>query len=353
MALWGVAHRGLNIDIVLFLGWGVCVFSWEQHHKEEVLSSSRTRRKRRAEEEEDDDDEKEDDEELLPSWRREDDDPAAQSPGALAKYLARRWRGAVHKASKVMREAKAAVSFADTQILLKATRPNNDAAKERWVVKLLSSINTLPLPASDASPAEVRKAQRPYRRVLEGLWARMAEHDWRTVTKSIYILHRVAREASPAHTGGFRTLLPIMQKEMCRATSSHYFSLPELTQLSPAGQQLGDFLKQYGLFVYTRLLAFDKDFTELASVDPEHNLASFSTMMDKVAMLSNYALNVHKEVMPLLSEVTAPCLELVLRDTTDLWLVMLQVSCLGNVGGDFDIEASDKRVWGVFYSVAD
>jgi len=269
------------------------------------------------------------DDDELPSWSRREEEEEEEGGGrdsvGVTDYFSRRWKGAMHKATKVMRECRATCSGAETQALLKATRPNNDVAKERWVLRLLHMISEFPSPGPQATPAEMKKTQVPYRRFLESLWARMVEEDYRTVSKSIYILHRVAREASPGHTGGFRALLPLMQKEVCRSSSSSYFSLDDMIRVAPSGSHLKPFLESYGLFVYKRLLSFDKDFSEMTWLQPEKHPHKMNLMMENVKALSSHALQVHSTITPLLTEVTAPCLELVLRDTMEIWLNLLQL----------------------------
>ncbi len=43
----------------------------------------------------------------------------------------------------------------------------------------------------------------PYHMTLHKLWAKMCEDDWRTVIKSLYLLHAVSRESAPEHCKKF------------------------------------------------------------------------------------------------------------------------------------------------------
>ena len=59
---------------------------------------------------------------------------------------------------------------------------------------------------------------------LHKLWRRMAEKDYRTAAKAVYVLHRVARDTTVESWGYFRATLVQMRRVEDRGTKSRYFS---------------------------------------------------------------------------------------------------------------------------------
>ena len=59
---------------------------------------------------------------------------------------------------------------------------------------------------------------------LHKLWRRMAEKDYRTAAKAVYVLHRVARGTTAESWGYFCSTLTQMRREDDKGTKSRYFS---------------------------------------------------------------------------------------------------------------------------------
>lgn len=59
---------------------------------------------------------------------------------------------------------------------------------------------------------------------LHKLWRRMAEKDYRTATKAVYVLHRLARGTTTESWEYFRMTLQEMRREDDKGTKSAYFS---------------------------------------------------------------------------------------------------------------------------------
>lgn len=59
---------------------------------------------------------------------------------------------------------------------------------------------------------------------LHKLWRRMAERDYRTASKAVYVLHRVARGTTAESWGYFRDTMLQMRRVEDKGTKSRYFS---------------------------------------------------------------------------------------------------------------------------------
>jgi hypothetical protein len=75
-------------------------------------------------------------------------------------------------------------------LLLKATWPGNEAVPS----SILTEIIKYSIPAFRYSRSD--SDDDPYYMTLHKLWTKMAETDWRTVAKSLFILHSISRDCS-------------------------------------------------------------------------------------------------------------------------------------------------------------
>ena len=89
--------------------------------------------------------------------------------------------------SNLYREVKGLTSSELEQVMLKATRPDDTAVKGKHVERLVGVTYQI------SSRYDI------YDAVLRKLWSKMAEKDWRTTIKSLYILHRFAADGAPEH----------------------------------------------------------------------------------------------------------------------------------------------------------
>lgn len=86
------------------------------------------------------------------------------------------------------------VGFFDTyysgdfeSMLLKATRPDDQRPPPEFVGAILDATGTF------HRDEDLTSNSNPYRVTLRKLWAKMAEKDWRTVAKALYIFHVLLR----------------------------------------------------------------------------------------------------------------------------------------------------------------
>lgn len=72
-------------------------------------------------------------------------------------------------------------------MLLKVTRPDDQRPPEDVVGAILDATGTF------YRDEDVSAGTNPYRVTLRKLWTKMAERDWRTVAKALYVFHVLLR----------------------------------------------------------------------------------------------------------------------------------------------------------------
>ncbi|CAN0511890.1 unnamed protein product, partial [Ectocarpus sp. 8 AP-2014] len=109
--------------------------------------------------------------------------------------------------------------------LIKATRPDNDPAKRKHVNLLLQAAeHAFPVYMNPKDGGQAAWKEGPYWMTLHKLWRRMAERDYRTASKAVYVLHRLARGTTAESWGYFRSTLQEMRRDEDKGTKSRYFS---------------------------------------------------------------------------------------------------------------------------------
>jgi ENTH domain len=89
--------------------------------------------------------------------------------------------------TNLYREVKGLTSSELEQVMLKATRPDDTAVKGKHAERLVGVTYQV------SSRFDI------YDAVLRKLWGKMAEKDWRTTIKALYILHRFSADGAPEH----------------------------------------------------------------------------------------------------------------------------------------------------------
>ena len=102
--------------------------------------------------------------------------------------------------SNVYREMKGLTSSELEQVMLKATRPDNEPVKSKHVERLVGVTY------------QISGKYDIYDAVLRKLWNKMAEKDIRTKLKSVYVLHRFAVDGGPEHQEALKQRLRALRK---------------------------------------------------------------------------------------------------------------------------------------------
>ena len=179
-----------------------------------------------------------------PPSRRYDDRPRGrvvpytnQRPGAFARGLAAvrdnmpdassvrnaaltSISAARHSTSRlsanIYREVKGLTSSELEQVMLKATRPDETVVKGKHVERLVGVTY------------QISGRYDIYDAVLRKLWAKMAEKDWRTKVKALYILHRFASDGAPEHQAALKGRLRELRRSQDQKRKDKYFNSKQL-----------------------------------------------------------------------------------------------------------------------------
>jgi hypothetical protein len=208
--------------------------------------------------------------------------------------------------SKAVRELKGTFSSDFERACLKATRPDDDPAKEKHVQALIASVAEYP-------DVQSRNFD-PYYVMLHKLWSRMSERDWRTVAKSLYILHRLWQSITVEDTRQLRTRLASLIHQHSKKSGSRYFSVRRLAMVGAQGERFKPFLHSYASYVLERVRMFSAHFDELLIAKQGTELWAHLKRAQRVL---NRVLVVELTA-DTATDVTAPCMELIAKDVGQL-----------------------------------
>ncbi|KAL7569250.1 hypothetical protein ACA910_016803 [Epithemia clementina (nom. ined.)] len=186
--------------------------------------------------------------------------------------------------ANIYREIKGLTSSELEQVLLKATRPDDSPVKGKHVERLVGVTYQIS-PRFDIYDAVLRK-----------LWAKMAEKDWRTKVKALYVLHRFSADGAPEHAAALKAHLRELRRTRDPKRKDKYFNSKQLLagESKPETVQFRAFMSRYAHYVILRAQCFSGMFDEIASepkVDkkkppkPITNTALRSEHLEAAAML--------------------------------------------------------------------
>eukprot|EP00638_Chattonella_subsalsa_P001783 CAMPEP_0117751992 /NCGR_PEP_ID=MMETSP0947-20121206/11329_1 /TAXON_ID=44440 /ORGANISM="Chattonella subsalsa, Strain CCMP2191" /LENGTH=507 /DNA_ID=CAMNT_0005570527 /DNA_START=38 /DNA_END=1561 /DNA_ORIENTATION=+ len=221
---------------------------------------------------------------------------------------------ASNKYKELARIAKGVVSSNYERFVLQITWPDDEPVPEVDFQDLLETFGRFP------KAKAYDKQNNIYRATLRKLWARMTEKDWRTCVKAIYVLNRIARNATPRDSTMFSRELRSMSREVNPKSSEGYpyFNLAQLMDLSPTGQPYKEFISAYAIFAFRRVSKFTGRFSELAAVGPEVTEARAAQLLKDATLVIGIGLECKLNKQQL-NPVTAQALSAVIKDMNDLW----------------------------------
>lgn len=158
--------------------------------------------------------------------------------------------------SNLVREIKGVTSSELEQVLLKATRPDDQSSKGKHVERLIGVTYQIPV-SYDVYDALLRK-----------IWSKMAEPDWRTNLKAVYILHRFSADGSPTHAAALKARLRELRRTNDpKRRNTKYFSSKVLLAgkkgNSPDIEMFRAFVGRYAHYVLLRTQCFSGMFDEI------------------------------------------------------------------------------------------
>jgi len=159
--------------------------------------------------------------------------------------------------SNLFREVKGLTSSELEQVMLKATRPDDTAVKGKHAERLVGVTY------------QISARYDIYDAVLRKLWSKMAEKDWRTTIKALYILHRFSADGAPEHAPALKARLRELRRTRDPKRKEKFFNSKQLL----SGDNKEDtarvraFMSRYAHYVLLRVQCFGGMFDEIA-VEP-------------------------------------------------------------------------------------
>mmetsp|Transcript_5861 Transcript_5861/g.8035 ORF Transcript_5861/g.8035 Transcript_5861/m.8035 type:complete len:631 (-) Transcript_5861:53-1945(-) len=156
--------------------------------------------------------------------------------------------------TNIYREIKGLTSSELEQVMLKATRPDDQPVKGKHVERLVGVTY------------QISGRYDIYDAVLRKLWNKMAEKDWRTTVKALYILHRFSSDGGPDHQAALKARLRELRRTRDPKRKEKYFNSKQLLEgdASPENQKYRAFMARYAHYVLLRAQCFGGMFTEIA-----------------------------------------------------------------------------------------
>ena len=182
-------------------------------------------------------------------------DPAIVKEAAISSLNAAKQTTSSLSAN-IYREVKGLTSSELEQVMLKATRPDDTAVKGKHVERLVGVTY------------QISARYDIYDAVLRKLWSKMAEKDWRTTIKALYILHRFAADGSPEHAVALKTRLRELRRTRDPKRKDKFFNSKQLIagDTSPENVKFRAFMARYAHYVLLRAQYFSGMFEEISSV---------------------------------------------------------------------------------------
>jgi ANTH domain len=182
-------------------------------------------------------------------------DPDAVKNAALSSIKAAR-ETTSSISSNLYREVKGLTSSELEQVMLKATRPDDSPVKGKHVERLVGVTY------------QISGRYDIYDAVLRKLWSKMAEKDWRTTIKALYILHRFSADGAPDHAPALKARLRELRRTRDPKRKEKYFNTKQLMagEATPENGKYRAFLQRYAHFVLLRTQCFGGMFDEIGTL---------------------------------------------------------------------------------------
>ena len=145
---------------------------------------------------------------------------------------------------------------------IKATRPNNEPPKEKYVSSIIAAVINFDEIVADANDVDDFD---PYKIALHKIWIRIAnKFDYRIKLKALYVLHRLWSSVQIESSAILKKQMRELSKTKCQKTNLPYFSLKEASTTSSCSPSHSHyaFLQAYSKYVLFRCKTFSPSFEE-------------------------------------------------------------------------------------------
>eukprot|EP00751_Fragilariopsis_kerguelensis_P001534 CAMPEP_0170819790 /NCGR_PEP_ID=MMETSP0733-20121128/41858_1 /TAXON_ID=186038 /ORGANISM="Fragilariopsis kerguelensis, Strain L26-C5" /LENGTH=617 /DNA_ID=CAMNT_0011180795 /DNA_START=199 /DNA_END=2052 /DNA_ORIENTATION=+ len=190
----------------------------------------------------------------LEAFRRSMPDPGSVKEAAIKSLnVARETTSGL--SANLYRDVKGLTSSELEQVMLKATRPDDTPVKGKHAERLVGVTY------------QISGRYDIYDAVLRKLWAKMAEKDWRTTIKALYILHRFSADGSPEHALALKARVRELRRTRDPKRKGKFFSskLLQAGDDKPETAKYRAFMGRYAHYVLLRAQCLGGMFDEIAA----------------------------------------------------------------------------------------
>jgi hypothetical protein len=182
-------------------------------------------------------------------------DPTAVRNVAAASFNAARETTSGLSAN-IYREVKGLTSSELEQVMLKATRPDDTPVKGKHVERLVGVTY------------QISARYDIYDAVLRKLWGKMAEKDWRSSIKALYILHRFSSDGAPEHAPALKARLRELRRTRDPKRKDKFFNSKQLLAGDAKAEnfKFRAFMSRYAHYVLLRTQCFGGMFDEISTL---------------------------------------------------------------------------------------
>jgi len=219
----------------------------------------------------------------------------------------------------IYRRAKVLRSSTFEGNLLKATWPGDAPVPP----ELLSEIVKYSIPAFKYTRSD--SEDDPYVMTMHKLWMKMSEKDWRTISKSLYILHCISRDCSVDACKRFADAVKDMSKTRNpKKPDQRYFDVRIIGEEVDKNSETYElFMREYSKYVLTRSKFFSSRFEELQSLNEKTTEKKLIATLTKAKQLLQQGLKVAVEKNHL-NAITGDIIKLLTTDLRDLWQLYVE-----------------------------
>ena len=212
------------------------------------------------------------------------------------------------------RRAKVLRSSAFEAMLLRATWPGDDAVPQ----DLLDEIVKHSIPAFKYGRGSAEDD--PYHMMMHKLWTKMCEKDWRTVVKSLYILHCVSRDCSVDACSRFALAIKDMSKVRNPKNPEHkYFDLALIREVDDASATYEPFVGAYAAYVMHRSKTFSNKYEELKEISDQTHEKQAVARLKRAVLAMQLGLRCVVEDRDQQNVITGHACKQVANDLRDCW----------------------------------
>ena len=168
---------------------------------------------------------------------------------------------------------------------------------------------------------------------LHKLWTKMCEKDWRTVVKSLYVLHCISRDCSADACQRFTMAMKSLSRVRNPKNPDHkYFDIRPIADVDANGEPYEKFIAAYATHVIYRTKNFAARFEELKDITGETHEGQVVARLKKAQQCITHGLKCTLADKQLYNVVIGHCLKMVAADLRDL--IKLCTAKLGPLLGD-------------------